>query len=307
MIELRHLYSLAALRDSGSLTRAAERLHLTQSALSHQLKELEERLGLRLFERKSRPPRFSVAGGQLLALADALLPQIRAVERELTRIRGGQAGRLHIAVECHSCFDWLMPAMACYRTYWPQVELDLSMGFSFEPLSALVRREVDLVVTADPVEQAEITYQPLFSYQNVLLLPPQHRLAAQTWIEPQDIDGETLITYPVAMERLDLFRRFLAPAGVEVIRRTSELTMMILQLVASGRGLAALPQWAASQAVAAGQVVTRPLGEEGLWSTLYAAVRREEQELAFFEAFINTARETCFDTLEGLRPAVEHS
>ncbi|MEJ2061321.1 MAG: LysR family transcriptional regulator [Gammaproteobacteria bacterium] len=307
MLKLHHLHSLAALRDSGSLVRAAERLHLTQSALSHQLKELEERLGLQLFERKSRPPRFTVAGTRLLALADELLPRIRETERDLAHIRGGQHGRLHIAVECHSCFDWLMPTMERYRRDWPQVELDISMAHSFEPLLALGQGEVDLVITSDPVTQRELAYHPLFSYQNVLLVPPRHRLAGSVWITPQDLTEETLITYPVETQRLDVYRRFLAPAGVQVARRTSELTVMILQLVASGRGVAALPQWAASQAVASGQVIAKPLGETGLWSTLYAAVRGEEGKNAYMEAFVQTARETCFEVLEELRPIEEAS
>ncbi len=303
MIKLHHLHSLNALRETGSLVRAAARLHLTQSALSHQLKELEERLGLPLFKRKSRPPRFTAAGERLLALAHAVLPLIRQAERDLNHIRDGQGGRLHIAVECHSCFDWLMPVLEEYRHQWPQVALDISMAHSFEPLAALARSEVDLVVTADPDNNPAITHRPLFGYQNLLLLPPRHRLAAQPWVSPQDLAGETLITYPVETTRLDLFRRFLDPAGVTVERRTSELTVMILQLVASGRGLATLPQWAVSQAVAAGQVIAKPLGERGLWSTLYAAVRREEQELAYLEAFVDGARAGCFERLEGVLPA----
>ncbi len=303
MIELRHLHTLIALRDTGTLTGAAEQLHLSQSALSHQLKDLEERLGLGLFERKSRPLRFSLPGERLLALADTVLAEVRAAEQQLAHLRDGRSGRLHIAVECHSCFDWLMPALDSYRGYWPQVELDLSMGYGFEPLSALVRREVDLVVTADPAEGVEISYLPLFRFQNVLLLSTHHQLAARDWIEPPDLAGEVLITYPVDTGRLDLFRRFLDPAGVVVARRTSELTVMILQLVASGRGLAVLPQWAASQAIAAGLVIARPLGRCGLWSVLHAAVRREDRQRAYLEAFIDNARQTCFGALEGLQPA----
>ncbi len=302
MIELRHLRTLAALRDGGSLVAAAERLHLTQSALSHQLKELEQRLEVRVFERKSRPPRFTLAGERLLALADTVLPRIRRTEHEIARIRGGENGRLHIAVECHSCFEWLMPAMESYRRYWPEVELDIAMGHSFEPLPALAAGEVDLVITADPDARLALAYQPLFRYENVLLLPPDHRLAASERIAPGDLAGETVISYPVEPERLDIFHRFLAPAGVTVERRTSELTVMILQLVASGRGVAALPRWAASQAIERGQVIARPLGREGLWSSLFAAVRREDRDQAYIEAFVDNARESCFETLAGIRP-----
>ncbi|KAA3630029.1 MAG: LysR family transcriptional regulator [Proteobacteria bacterium] len=302
MIKLHHLESIAALRETGSMVRAAERLHLSQSALSHQLRELEDRLGVTLFERKSRPPRFSVAGERLLNLADAVLPKMHEAERDIARIRGGQSGRLHIAVECHSCFEWLMPALERYRGYWPQVELDLSMGYTFEPLGALASGDVDLVVTADPVEHEMIAYRPLFSFQNVLLLPRDHRLVARKWISPADLEGETMITYPVGTDRLDVYHRFLEPAGVTTKRRHSELTLMILQLVASGRGVAALPQWAASEAVAAGQVASRPLGGQGLWSSLFAAIRRVDCDLAYVEAFVDGARSTCFEALEGLRP-----
>ena len=303
MIEWRHLRSLAALRDSGNLTTAAERLHLTQSALSHQLKELEERIGAKLFERKSRPLRFTLAGERLLNLADQVLPQVRAAERDLARLRDGRAGRLHLVIECHSCFDWLMPALDAFRALWPEVALDISMGYGFEPLPALARGQIDMVITADPLPGEGVRYQPLFRYQNVLLLPVGHPLAAKSWIAPADLAGETLITYPVEVERLDLFSRFLMPAGVTVERRTSELTLMIVQLVASGRGLTTLPQWAVTQATASGQLTTRPLGEQGLWSTLHAAIRAEDHEVAYLSEFIEMARSKCFATLEGLRPA----
>lgn len=302
MINRRHLESLAMLRETGSLVRAAERLHLSQSALSHQFREIEERLGVVLFERKSRPPKFSVAGERLLVLADEVLPRLREAEREVAKIRDGQSGRLHIAVECHSCFDWLMPALESYRDHWPAVELDLAMGHAFDPLGALAAGEVDLVITADPVDHAMLSYHPLFSFQQVLVMPRDHPLRSRQWIEPADFTGQTLITYPVDSDRLDVYHRFLDPAGVTPQRRNIEMTLMILQLVASGRGVAALPQWVASDALAAGQVEARPLGRDGLWSSLHAAIRRTDRELAYLDAFVDGARSACFDELQGLRP-----
>ena len=145
MLEIRHLKTLHALRETDSLVEAAERLHLTQSALSHQFKELEERLGLQLFVRKTRPVRFTSAGLRLLQLADSLLPQLRSAERDLARLAGGTAGRLHMAIECHSCFQWLMPTIDQFRDAWPEVELDLASGFSFAPLPALARGDLDVV------------------------------------------------------------------------------------------------------------------------------------------------------------------
>lgn len=264
MIELRHLKTLAALRDAGSLVEAAERVHLTQSALSHQIKDLEERLNCTLFIRKTKPICFTSAGQRLLALADDLLPMIRSAERDIARLAGGAAGRLNICIECHSCFDWLMPTIDHFRQNWPEVELDLSTGFTFLPLPALARGDLDLVITSDPEPRTGIHYEPLFSYESVLALSRQHRLIARKFIQPRDLAQETLITYPVDSDRLDVFSRFLNPADVEPAEvRTAELTVMMVQLVASGRGVAALPNWALHEYLERDYVAARRWAKKG--------------------------------------------
>ena len=305
-IELRHLRTLAAVRDSRTLAEAAGRVHLSQSALSHQLRELEERLGCGLVDRDRRPVRLTAAGERLAALADRVLPLVAEAERDLARMAEGETGRLHIAIECHSCFEWLLPTLEAYRARWPEVELDLTASFAFEPLPALLRGDLDLVVTSDPQDLAGVAYEPLFRYQMVLVVAPGHRLAGRRWARPADLASETLITYPVDESRLDVYRRFLQPAGVRPARRrTSELTVMLVQLAASGRGVAALPDWAVSEQVRRGQVATVPLGPRGLWGTLHAAVRAPDAALAYVRDFVETARAVSFGHLEGIRPVAE--
>lgn len=304
MLELRHLRTLSVLRETHSLALAAERLCLTQSALSHQLADLEGAIGLALFVRKTRPVRFTTAGLRLLSLADGVLPAVKAAERDLKRLAGGEAGRLHMAIECHSCFQWLMPAIDEYRDGWPAVELDLASGFSFAPLPALARGDLDLVVTSDPAPIAGLAYVPLFRYEALLAIGKHHALAARDWVAPEDLREEMLITYPVERERLDVYTRFLEPAGVEPAAvRTAELTLMMMQLVASGRGVCALPNWALTEYLEREYVAARPLGPEGLWCTLYAAIREEQREAPFMADFLDTARAVSFRTLAGIRPA----
>lgn len=307
MIEFKHLKTLSTLSKTGSLVEAARQLHLTQSALSHQLKELEARLNCSLFIRKSRPIRFTISGLRLLELAEQVLPQIRHAERDLSRFASGDAGRLHMAIECHSCFQWLMPAIDKFRGSWPEVELDFSSGFSFLPLPALKRGNLDLVVTSDPQEIEGIAYIPLFSYQSMLALSRHHRLASKTYIEAEDLAQETLITYPVEKERLDIFNKFLMPEGINPAKiRHTDLTLMMLQLVASGRGVAGLPNWALFEYLQKDYVVARRLGKKGVWNTLYAAVREEQKSVVFIDDFINTAIESCFNNLKGIK-AVDSS
>ncbi|ANF56962.1 LysR family transcriptional regulator [Halotalea alkalilenta] len=303
MLELRHLRTLIALRDSGSLVEAAERVHLTQSALSHQLKELENRLGDALFVRKTRPVQFTPCGQRLLALAEQVLPQVRIAERDVARLAARRDARLHMAIECHSCFQWLMPTIDAFRHVAADVEIDILGGNVFEPLNGLVREQLDLVITADPQALPGIHYQPLFRYQSLLAVAPDHPFAGREWIEPEELRDQTLIIYPVEHTRLDVFTRFLTPAGVypqEV--RSAELTMMMMQLVASGRGVCALPNWALTEYLERDYVNAVRLGEQGVWGTLYAAIRGEQRELGWMQAFLDTAKRTSFEVLDGIEP-----
>ena len=291
MLELRQLRSFLAIEETGSLARAAERLHLTQSALSHQIKALEHYYGTPLFLRSSKPLRLTAAGRKLLELAQRVLPLVERTDAELKQVAGGQAGRLHIAIECHACFEWLLPLLDRYRQTWPEVEVDIRLGVSFDPIPALQAGEVDLVVSSDPVACDDLVFEPLFDYQALLVLARDHALTGRDFVEPGDLAGETLITYPVERRRLDVFTRFLQPAGVEpaAIRR-AELTAIILQLVAAGRGVAVLPDWVVREPVRERRLSVRALGRAGLFGTLYAAVRRAGRDAAYLAAFIDLAR-----------------
>ena len=302
MIEFRHMRTLVALRETGSLVEAADRLSLTQSALSHQLKDLEDKLGCELFVRKSKPPTFTSAGRLLLRLADDVLPLVTGAERDITRLAGGETGRLHVCIECHSCFQWLLPAIDKYRGDWPDVELDLTGGFSFEPIPALSRGDLDLVITSDPLDLPGLKYIPLFKYESMLAIPLNHIFRSQPHVLPCDLANQVLITYPVDRNRLDIFTRFLDLDDIEPERvRTAELTPMMVQLVANGRGVAALPNWALTEYLERKTIDARPLGDRGLWSTLFAAIREDQLAHPFMEEFILTSKETCFNNLDGIK------
>ena len=301
MIEVRHLETLLAIREGGSLQEAADRLHLTQSALSHQLRDLEVRLKTPLLNRRTRPARLTTAGLRLVALAEDVLPRIRTAEQELRRLAAGRAGRLHVAIDCHSCFQWLMPTLDAFRKDWPEVSLDLTAAFSFAPLPALARGDLDVVITSDPEALESVAYTPLFAYELVLAVSSQGPLARPGPILPADLADQVLITYPVDRSRLDIYTAFLDPADIEPAAvRTAELTPMIVQLVASGRGVAALPSWALDEYRNLPGLKICRLGA-GIWRTLQAGIRTEDADTAYVQAFLEQARRTCFETLPGIR------
>ena len=288
-LELRHLRTLLALEETGSLAAAARRLHLTQSALSHQLRALEHHYDQPLVRRGTRPLRLTTAGEALLALAHEVLPKVEAADR---RLREDPApARFHLTLECHACYDWLLPLLEGFRDRWPELEVDIRQG-RFEALPDLIAGEVDLVITSDPTDHRSLAFLPLFDYQALLALSPDHPLTRLKRIQPHHLAEETLITYPVPPERLDVFTRFLQPAGVTPAAvRHCELTAVILQLVAGRRGVAVLPDWVLEQARRAGRLATRPLGRRGLRGTMHAAVRRADTELPWIRDFVERARQ----------------
>ena len=289
--EMRHLRAVRAIHKSGGLSKAADMLNLTQSALSHQIKGLEDQLGIDLFVRRTKPLKLSVAGMRILKLADRVLPEVEAVKEEFRGLLCGKAGRLHIAIECHACFEWLFPVLDAFRKAWPDVDVDIRPGLAFDALPALVREEVDIVVSSDPEEHRDLEFSPLFDYEPVFVAARQHPLAQKKWIEAQDFRDEVLITYPVDRPRLDVFSQLLMPARIEPRSvRQVELTAVILLLVASNRGVAVLPDWVVREVRYNSDYVTRPLTEHGITRRLFAATRREDTTKSFMADLLKLAR-----------------
>lgn len=290
MLEIRHLKTLVALREHGSLVAAANDLCLTPSAISHQLKELDHWYGTEVVNRRTRPVSFSQVGQRLLKLADEIIPQLHIAQTDITRIVHGQTGRIIFSSECHSCFDWLMPLLNQYRQQYPDVDLDFASGFEANPHELLQNAEFDLLITADPIALKGVEYFPIFEYESRLVLSQTHPLVRAEQITVQELAQETLITYPVDKHRLDIMAKLFIPANIQPKSiRTTDLTQMLIQLVASGRGVAALPDWVVNEYEQKGWVSSRRLdcvSPQGLRRTLYAGFRSEDAQKGYFDGFL---------------------
>lgn len=300
MLELRHLRSLVAIAETGKLAQAAAHVHLTQSALSHQVRALEQHYGVTLFERTSAGLRYTSAGERLLKLARQTLAAVDEAQRDLARLKGDAGGELRIALECHTCFDWLMPVLDEFRGRWPEVEVDLVAGFHADPVGLIRDGKADLVVGSQKPKGRDLAVMPLFRFEILAVLPIGHRLRGRRRIEAADFEGETLITYPVPEDRIDVISQVLKPAGVRFKRRTAELTVAILQLVASRRGVAALPNWGVKNYVELDYVVARRIGAGGLWSDLYAITPRSLAARRYTADFVSIIRARCAAGLKGI-------
>lgn len=289
-IEFRHLRTIRAIHEAGGVAKAADQLNITQSALSHQIKGLEDQAGVELFVRRSKPMRLSAAGLRLLRLAEQVLPQVEALQEEFAGLRAGKTGRMHIAIECHACFEWLFPVLEGFRKKFGDVDVDIRPGLAFDALPALMKQDVDVVISSDPEDLPGVEFVPLFDYAPVFVASASHPLAVKPYVEAEDFRGQTLITYPVDRARLDIFSQLLTPAKVEPAAIWQvELTAVILLLVASNRGVSVLPDWVVREVKYSSDYVTRPLTEKGLTRRLFAAVRSEDLEKPFMKELISLA------------------
>lgn len=290
-IDLRHLRTIRAIHQAGGLARAADLLNTTQSALSHQVKGIEDQAGVELFTRRARPMRLTAAGLRLLRAADRILPEIDALEEEFRALRSGKTGRLHITLECHACFDWLFPVLEQFRHAWPEVDVDIRAGLAFDALPALDREEVDLVISSNPLPLPGTVFNPLFDYHPTFIASKDNPLAGKAVIGAEDFRDQVLITYPVGRDRLDVFTELLTPARVEPrAQRTAELTAVILMLVGSNRGVSVLPDWVLREVRGNPDYATRPLGPDPVLKRLYAATREADASRPYMAHFLRLAR-----------------
>jgi LysR family transcriptional regulator for metE and metH len=290
MLERIHLSIVQEVDKQGSLTAAANVLCLTQSALSHSMRKLEEQLGTQIWLREGRSLRPTQAGQYLLAVANRVLPQLALAEERIHQFAQGERGSLRIGMECHPCYQWLLKVVSPYLARWPDVDVDVKQKFQFGGIGALFGYEIDLLVTPDPLYKPGLRFEPVFDYEQVLVVAHDHPLAGAAYAKPAQLTNEVLITYPVDIERLDIYNQFLMPAGVTPKRHKAiETTDIMLQMVESGRGVAALPRWLVDEYASKLRVVPVRLGRHGIAKQIFLGAREADFDIDYLRAFVELA------------------
>lgn len=295
MLERIHLSIVQQVEQQGSMTAAADMLHVTQSALSHSMKKLEQQLGTNIWRREGRSLQLTQAGQYLLAVANRVLPQLDLAEERLRQFAQGERGSLRIGMECHPCYQWLLKIVSPYLSAWPDIDVDVKQKFQFGGMGALFGYEIDLLVTPDPLYKPGLKFEPVFDYEQVLVVAKNHTLANATYVKPHHLTQEVLISYPVDVERLDIYNQFLLPAGIAPKRhKTIETTDIMLQMVASGRGVTALPRWLIEEYTDKLPIVPVRLGPDGIAKQIFVGLRETDIEIDYIQAFVALARGSSF-------------
>jgi LysR family transcriptional regulator, regulator for metE and metH len=285
-LEVRHLRLVSAVADLGSLTRAGDRLHLTQSALSHQLRDIESRLGAALFLRVGKRLVLTPAGERLLATARDVLDRLDRTEQDIHQMGKARAGMLRLTTECYTCYHWLPPLLVRYRKRFPQVEVRIDVGATGRPLEMLLAGKLDLAIMSSPVRDRRLVSRPVFDDELVVAAARDHRFAKQTHVRLSDLRDETLYVYP-PKEESRVLQEVLVPSG-HVPARVEEvmLTESIAELVKAGLGVSVLARWAVQPLVDAGSIVIRPLTARGLRREWRAVMPKDLAGVDYIGEFI---------------------
>jgi LysR family transcriptional regulator for metE and metH len=292
-LEVRHLKLLVTVAEEGSVTEAGRRLHLTQSALSHQLRDAEEKLGTALFLRLGRKMVLTPAGDRLIACARRVLEELTNTEGQIEGLNGGARGEIRLSTECYTCYHWLPPVLQKFHGKFSRVEVNIVASATSNPSAALLEGKLDIAIMSCPPRNKSVRVTPMFEDELVFAMSPRHRLASASAVRPKDLETETVLIYP-PREESTLINKILKPAGVEAQRVIEvPLTEAIVELAAAGTGIGFLARWAVAPSVEAGKVAIRPLSGRGFRRQWYAVTLRNQPTPAFLAEFLTLLSSFC--------------
>jgi LysR family transcriptional regulator for metE and metH len=303
-LEVRHLQLVAAVAAVGSLTRAGDQLHLTQSALSHQLRDIESRLSTALFHRVGKRLVLTPAGERLLASATDVLERLARAEHDIREMGRDRSASLRITTECYTCYHWLPPLLLRYRRTFPNVEVRIDVEATHHPLDMLLAGKIDLGLMSTPVRDRRLLSRRVFQDELVLIASSDHRFARQAKVSLLQIREETLFIYPPKEESGPL-QNVLLPAGAAPARvEEVQLTEAIIELVKAGLGVAILARWAVQPMIDAGSIVGRTLPARGMHRVWSAVMRKDLARADYVNEFIDLLEKHAPTTRRGTPPAI---
>jgi LysR family transcriptional regulator for metE and metH len=292
-LEIRHLKLLAAVAEEGSVTRAGNKLHLTQSALSHQLRDAEEKLGTPLFLRLGKKMVLTPCGEKLLACAHHVLEELARTESQIEALNGGSRGVIRLSTECYTCYHWLPPLLKKFHSKFPKVEVSIDADATSNPAPALLEGKLEVAIMSCPPRNKSLRITPMFEDEMVLVLAPGHRLASCTQVHPRELAQETVLIYP-PREKSTLLHKVLAPLQVEPAGVIEvPLTEVMVEWAAAGTGVGFLARWAVAPHLESGRIVARPLGSRAVRRRWHAVTLRNQPTPAFLGEFLTLLFDFC--------------
>ncbi|MEN7551544.1 LysR family transcriptional regulator [Rapidithrix thailandica] len=294
-MELRHLKLVKEVTATGNLTKAGERLFLSQSALSHQLREIESELGAPVFHRVNKKMIPTLVGKRLLSTACKVLTEVERAQLDIQQMVSGERGTIRLSTECYTCYHWLPALLQKFHCEFPNIEISIVLESTNDPLADLLKGKIDLAIVQCPNEHPDLEYTKLFNDEMVVVMCQNHPLAQLDYISAQDFQDETLITYSGDYLNMTLFKEVLLPAKVQPKRKMSVLlTEAIVEMVQAEMGIAVLAKWIVSPYLRHKPLAIRPLTQPGIFRQWAVAQRKQSTPPAYLAYLIEHLKSVHF-------------
>ena len=290
-MELRHLRLVKEVAEKGSLTKAMETLYLSQSALSHQLKEAENQLGAPLFHRVNKKLVLTGAGKIVLESAEKILKELDYAEVSVKKYISGGTGTVRIATECYTCYYWLPSLMVDFNREFPNVEIEICPGTNTEPIKHILEGKLDVAIVSGQVDNPNIRPTLLFTDEMMAVVPVEHPWTKRKYVKPGDFADEHVLIHSYPLESVTLFRQLLIPEGVTPKKVTAiQITEAAVEMIKAGMGIKVFAKWIIQPYLHSNKLALVPVTQKGLHRSWYAITLDRPDRPQYLDNFINHLR-----------------
>lgn len=291
-LEMRHLKLVRAIVEEGSMVNAIGKLHLTPSALSHQLREAEIQVGAKLFHRINKKLILTEVGEKVLASANIILEELETIEKKVKQVIQGETGTIRISTECYTSYHWLPGVLKKFNTEFPNIHVKIVFEATHKPIQKLLQGEIDMAITSDPVNNEHVEYIRLFQDEMVALVSESHPWNGKAYVEANDFREENLIIHSEPLETVTVYQRVLNPASVKPKNLTIlPLTEASVEMVKADMGVMVMAKWALKPYLTSDSIKTVGVTREGLFRDHYAAVLNNDRYPEYYDYFIKFLKE----------------
>ena len=285
-MDIRHVKMIKEVATHGNLTKAAEHLFLSQSALSHQLKEIESFFQTQVFIRQKNRMVLTRAGEIILSASEKILDEIDATQRKIKQLTDKDAGEIRLSTQCYTAYHWLSSFLKDFQKQYPRVQVAVNAEATHHAEEFLIQNKIDIGITNTNLNK-KLNYSPLFRDEHVAIMPADHPWTKLEYVEPHHFLAENYIMYDIPLEESNMYQFLFSNGSPKKLHKVG-LTEAIIQLVKAGLGVAAVANWAVRPHLESGELASVRITAKGIRRTWYAATLKNKQVPAYTTLFIRS-------------------
>ncbi|WP_350286310.1 LysR family transcriptional regulator [uncultured Croceitalea sp.] len=286
-MEIKYFKLIKAIVEQGNMVNSAEKLFLTQSALSHQLKELEERLGFKVFLRTRNKWILTEEGVELYKLGNTILESLEKGFENIQQIHSGAAGTIKISTECYSFYQGLSAFIQKMGLLYPDIKIDLILEATHQPIQKVLSNEINIAITTLKPQNETLSSVAVYEDEIFAIMHRENPLSQKDFLDLGDFADIHLIIHSFPLETVSVYERFLKPNNVAPGKISAiPLTEVALEMVKANMGIMCLPKWAVKSFKISDDLIFKRISRNGIKRTHRLIFRKSDKSKKYMNDFI---------------------